>query len=64
MCYRTSGQQPPLPAGSSWREINRRGLMASADAIWFGAKSMSDAAGFVEVARRKASRPVVRLALA
>jgi GNAT superfamily N-acetyltransferase len=33
------------------------------DAMWFGAKSMYDTAGFVEVARRKAERPVVRLAL-
>ena len=34
------------------------------DAMWFGAKSMYDAAGFVEVARRKPERPVVRLSLA
>jgi GNAT superfamily N-acetyltransferase len=33
------------------------------DAIWFGSKSMYDAAGFVEVARRKATRPVMRLRL-
>jgi ribosomal protein S18 acetylase RimI-like enzyme len=31
------------------------------DFMWFGAKSMFDAAGFVEVARRKPTRPVVRL---
>lgn len=31
------------------------------DAMWFGAKSMYDAAGFKEVARRKPTRPVVRL---
>ena len=31
------------------------------DAMWFGAKSMFDAAGFAEVARRKPQRPVVRL---
>jgi ribosomal protein S18 acetylase RimI-like enzyme len=31
--------------------------------LWFGAKSMYDKAGFVEVARRKPERPVVRLAL-
>jgi hypothetical protein len=31
------------------------------EAMWFGAKSMFDAAGFKEVARRKATRPVVRL---
>jgi len=28
--------------------------------MWFGAKSMYDKAGFVEVARRKPARPVVR----
>lgn len=32
------------------------------DSMWFGAKSMYDAAGFVEVARRKPTRPVVRRA--
>lgn len=32
--------------------------------MWFGAKSMFDRAGFVEVARRKPERPVVRLAVA
>ena len=31
------------------------------DSMWFGAKSMYDAAGFEEVARRKPSRPVVRI---
>jgi GNAT superfamily N-acetyltransferase len=31
--------------------------------MWFGAKSMFDKAGFFEVARRKAQRPVVRLRL-
>ena len=30
------------------------------DSMWFGAKSMYDHAGFVEVARRKPTRPVVR----
>jgi ribosomal protein S18 acetylase RimI-like enzyme len=30
------------------------------DAMWFGAKSMYDRAGFKEVARRKPTRPVVR----
>lgn len=29
--------------------------------LWFGAKSMYDAAGFEEVARRKAQRPIVRI---
>jgi GNAT superfamily N-acetyltransferase len=33
------------------------------DAMWFGAKSMYDHAGFREVARRKPTRPVVRLEL-
>jgi GNAT superfamily N-acetyltransferase len=33
------------------------------DAMWFGAKSMYDHAGFREVARRKPTRPVVRLDL-
>src|SRR5436190_7940036 len=32
------------------------------DSMWFGAKSMYDRAGFVEVARRKPARPVVRKA--
>jgi ribosomal protein S18 acetylase RimI-like enzyme len=31
------------------------------DSMWFGAKSMYDAAGFSEVARRKPQRPIVRL---
>ena len=34
------------------------------DSMWFGAKSMYDAAGFTEVARRRPTRPVMRLALA
>jgi hypothetical protein len=29
--------------------------------LWFGTKSMFDRAGFVEVARRKPQRPVVRI---
>ncbi|MGH7718112.1 MAG: GNAT family N-acetyltransferase [Gemmatimonadaceae bacterium] len=32
--------------------------------LWHGAKSMFDKAGFVEVARRRPERPVVRLVLA
>jgi ribosomal protein S18 acetylase RimI-like enzyme len=35
---------------------------SSDDAMWFGAKSMFDKAGFVEIARRKPQRPVVRRA--
>ena len=31
------------------------------DTMWFGAKSMYDAAGFEEVARRKPHRPIVRI---
>lgn len=34
---------------------------SNGDAMWFGAKSMYDKAGFSEVARRKPHRPVVRL---
>jgi GNAT superfamily N-acetyltransferase len=33
------------------------------DSMWFGAKRMYDRAGFVEVARRKPTRPVMRKAL-
>lgn len=33
---------------------------SSAESMWFGAKSMYDRAGFREVARRKADRPIVR----
>jgi len=33
------------------------------DSLWFGAKSMYDAAGFTEVARRTPTRPVMRLPL-
>ena len=33
------------------------------DALWFGVKSMFDAAGFVEVARHKPARPIMRLVL-
>jgi ribosomal protein S18 acetylase RimI-like enzyme len=39
--------------------VDRRGRGRD-DAMWFGAKSMYDAAGFEEVARRKPHRPVVR----
>ena len=34
---------------------------ANDESMWFGAKSMYDAAGFDEVARRKAHRPIVRI---
>ena len=40
--------------------VAKRGR-SSDDAMWFGAKSMYDRAGFEEVARRKPARPVVRL---
>jgi ribosomal protein S18 acetylase RimI-like enzyme len=36
---------------------------SAANAMWFGAKSMYDRAGFKEVARRKPQRPIVRLAV-
>jgi ribosomal protein S18 acetylase RimI-like enzyme len=38
-----------------------RDARSSDDAMWFGAKSMFDAAGFEEVARRRPHRPVVRI---
>jgi ribosomal protein S18 acetylase RimI-like enzyme len=34
---------------------------SSSDSMWFGSKAMFDAAGFEEVARRKPTRPVVRI---
>lgn len=43
--------------------VDRRSR-SSDDAMWFGAKSMYDAAGFEEVARRKPLRPVVRIRVA
>ena len=42
--------------------VDRRGRSRD-DTLWFGTKSMYDAAGFKEVARRKPARPVVRLRL-
>ena len=42
--------------------VDGRGRIAD-DSMWFGAKSMYDRAGFVEVARRKPTRPMVRKAL-
>jgi GNAT superfamily N-acetyltransferase len=39
--------------------VDKRGRSRD-DAMWFGAKSMYDRAGFKEVARRKPARPVVR----
>jgi GNAT superfamily N-acetyltransferase len=38
-----------------------RPARAGDETMWFGAKSMFDAAGFEEVARRKPQRPIVRL---
>jgi ribosomal protein S18 acetylase RimI-like enzyme len=40
-----------------------KAVRSSDAAMWFGAKSMYDRAGFMEVARRKPARPVVRLKL-
>jgi len=42
--------------------VDRRGESRD-DSLWFGTKSMFDAAGFKVVARRKPQRPVMRLAL-
>jgi GNAT superfamily N-acetyltransferase len=36
---------------------------SASDAPWFGSKAMFDEAGFSEVARRKPSRPIVRMKL-
>ena len=36
---------------------------STAESLWFGTKTMFDEAGFNEVARRKPSRPIVRLRL-
>jgi ribosomal protein S18 acetylase RimI-like enzyme len=41
--------------------VDKRGRSAD-DAMWFGARSMYDRAGFKVVARRKPTRPVMRLA--
>lgn len=41
-----------------------RKTRAADDSMWFGSKSMYDAAGFDEVARRRPARPIVRLQLA
>ena len=42
--------------------VDKPGRVADQE-LWFGTKSMFDAAGFREVARRKPARPVMRLAL-
>ena len=39
--------------------VDKRGRSRD-DAMWFGAMSMYERAGFKEVARRKPARPVVR----
>jgi ribosomal protein S18 acetylase RimI-like enzyme len=53
-------------SGARWLEAYPvdRDRRSDDDSMWFGAKSMYDAAGFQEVARRKPERPVVRLKLA
>ncbi len=38
-----------------------RSVRAEAESLWFGTKTMYDAAGFEEVARRKPERPIIRL---
>jgi len=40
-----------------------KGASSASEAPWFGSKRMFDEAGFQEVARRKTTRPVVRLKL-
>jgi GNAT superfamily N-acetyltransferase len=42
--------------------VDRHGR-SSDDSMWFGPKSMFDAAGFVEIARRRPDRPIVRKVL-
>jgi len=42
--------------------VDRKGELAD-DSLWFGPMSLYDSAGFAEVARRKPTRPVVRLEL-
>jgi GNAT superfamily N-acetyltransferase len=42
--------------------VDKKGRLSD-EALWFGTKSMFDKAGFKEAARRKPSRPVVRLSL-
>ena len=42
--------------------VDKRGESAD-DSLWFGPMSLYDAAGFEEIARRKPTRPVVRLEL-
>ena len=42
--------------------VDKNGPSAD-DELWFGTQSMFDRAGFTEVARRKRSRPVMRLRL-
>jgi GNAT superfamily N-acetyltransferase len=42
--------------------VDKRGALAD-DSLWFGPMSLFQSAGFTEVARRKPTRPVVRLAL-
>jgi hypothetical protein len=40
--------------------VDRKGKLSD-DSLWFGAMSMYESAGFEEIARRKPTRPVVRL---
>lgn len=72
--YRQQGVATALLAGAI-RCAARRGVRlleaypvdkqgpAADESMWFGAKTMFDAAGFKEVARRRPARPVVRLQL-
>jgi GNAT superfamily N-acetyltransferase len=52
--------------GATWLEAYPVDTPGEArdDALWFGSKALYDAAGYAEVARRKPTRPVVRIAVA
>ena len=71
---RHRGVAEALLAGAlAWARKNRVKLLEaypwdkaakkSDDSLWFGTKPMFDRAGFVEVARRKPARPVMRKAM-
>lgn len=57
----TPARWPDLEALFSARGCSIGPQRSHDEFLWHGAKSMFDAAGFDEVARRKPQRPVVRL---
>ena len=71
MYYRVSGKgtltrpsdSQRIGAKRALQDLVDRSVEADAGSSWFGSKLMFDEAGFVEVARRKPARPVVRLQL-